>query len=198
MTEKEAIKFLGSSDPAVIVLMLQKLRNKADATEQDFMQHVQAFEATNLWRPGCSGTWAQFLKLTNICDPTRYSRWIAACKELGTNLVAEIGINAATQAVRIPDVLARNEATKLMSATVLEQGTILSERTSRHIAEKYMNIVPMVTRRAEKVDDLKRENAALRAQLKAATDLLEQYRDHFGPLPKKATKSSKSKARAQA
>jgi hypothetical protein len=193
MTKAQAFKILGTHDLEELIKLGKELRNKADASEREFMIFLEAFEASDLWRPACSGTWEQFLKLAhvNLCDPARYSRWKTAREELGDSIVTLLGVTASTQALRINDTVARSEALREMSAVVVEQGTVLSAQTTKRIISRYMPSPSRIIAKIDKVDDLKRENAVLRAQVKELESLVAQYREHFGALPKKVTKSSK-------
>jgi len=162
LTKAEAVEFLdqrGGLDN--IIRHLLDMRNASDAAEYDFLFAVHAYEVSEIWRTQSPGTFDQVLTRHHICAPERFSRWKRAVRELGEDTVNEIGVKGAAQAVRLEDRAKRKEAVDSMQRTVRREGAVVSERTACTIVSKLM---PRVSppKRLKTLEDLKRENAALK------------------------------------
>jgi cell division protein FtsB len=114
----------------------RRLRDKADASEREFLEFLQGFEARrDLWQSHAP-TFDSVI--SGICKPQRYRNWLAASEDkvIGPHARA-IGVSGAVQAVRIADPEKRAEAVSEMVRSVAHHGTVLSTERARGIVARY-------------------------------------------------------------
>jgi hypothetical protein len=174
-----------------VVEMAIALRKSADSSEIEFVEFLMAVEATDVWRPACSGTFESFLTRQHICSEERYSRGKLALNECA-NEVPTIGIQAAKQAIRIEDLGKRIEALSVMGTKARDQGYPLSDWTAREITEKYLPRKEPVSR----VDTLEMENRQLRAEVQRLKAEVRQLRKQLADVENAVGARSSKKASA--
>lgn len=137
----------------------RRLRDKADASERDFLEFLRGFEARReLWQSSAP-TFDALLVKACICKPSRYRNWVAAS---GDDVIAPhaatIGVNGAVNAARIEDAGKRSEAVAEMVRAAAHQGTVLSAERARAIVSRYAP-------ERSTLPDADEEKAALKAEI---------------------------------
>jgi hypothetical protein len=169
-------------DVEEFVRVAKELRDQADASEQEFMEHLRVGEESEkMWRPSAA-TYDRFLKDNHIVDPPRYRNWCRACDLIPVGSIRKIGVHGAIAAARIHDDGARRTAVREMEALRAESGVPMSAQEARHVVSRYQpeksralarvsrvqELEALLRERDREIRALKKENAELRAQLHAS------------------------------
>lgn len=157
----------------------KRLRQRADASEREFMIFLRDGEALPaLWQPHAP-TFDRFLKRYDICEPSRYRNSCKALEILPADVTETIGMHAAVCAVGVPDDR-RDEVVTEMVATAQQNGVPLSDQTARRIAARYVPPKSRILGQRSRLVELEEENRKLRKALRAKDREIAKLRKQLG------------------
>lgn len=175
----------------------RRLRDKADASERDFLDFLRGFEQRrDLWQSSAP-TFDALLDRV-LCGSARYRNWVASQSDpVIAARTGEIGVHGAVAAVRIADVAKRAEAIEEMVRSVAHNGTVLSAQNARTIVGRYAperSRLPAADAEKQKLlDEINRLRARVAELTATNADLRKQLRE-VGRASKAGTRSRAAKA----
>jgi len=180
---------LGTTPPKAVEALVERLlaaRKAYERSEIQFLAFVRTIEQTEeaTWKH--LGSFSELLLLVGRPSPAKYANYKMACEKLGEKTVADYGLHAAMQLVKV-EAPARKKLEESYAAWRAEKGGVhISEEYARQIRQQVVpeskEIGPV--RRSHELERLRTENRELRAECerlrKRVTELEERVRSRGG------------------